>query len=185
MDEKVSCELKTADTFSEGHKRQILTYLFLLGGRYGKLVNYFPSSVQYQTVNAVLTPEKQRHFTLLKARFDKSTDRATYLVEILQALLEDWGAFLSSELYMEALVHFLGGPSQVWRSLPLKRKALDLGPQKFAVIEPGTALRLTAVSSKEESIEPHLQRLLRLSPLTRLHWINFNHHQVELATLAR
>ena len=41
-----------------------------------------------------------------------------FLIEILEGLFQDWGAFLDASLYLEALIHFLGGEAMVCRKLP-------------------------------------------------------------------
>jgi GxxExxY protein len=178
-------ELKTVTMLTSDHERQILTYLLLLGGRYGKLVNFRSPLVEYHTVNAVPTPEEQRRFTLVLGRFVASTDRERHLVDILDALLKDWGAFLDSALYTEALIHFLGGASRVCRNFPLKRGEISLGMQAFTVLDNKSAFRLTTMPAEIENLEPHLRSLLDMSPLHRLHWINLKRHQIELITLEK
>jgi hypothetical protein len=68
-------------------------------------------------------------------------------------LLQDWGAFLEVGLYQEALVHFLGGASNVERRVSLHRLRLDLGGQRMIMHAPGVAFRLTAFADNQSHFE--------------------------------
>jgi hypothetical protein len=100
-------------------------------------------------------------------------------------LLQDWGAFLDFALYQEALVHFLGGASNVEQQVSLCRNELDLGRQRMFVHAPGVAFRITAYTESQSYIESHLRRLLALTDLKAIQWINLNHAQIDFATIQR
>jgi GxxExxY protein len=185
VDEAGLFEAKAAEALVGDHERQILTYLFLLGSRFGKLINFRPASVEGRTVNAVVTPEDQRRFSFLKDRLHVESDRERLLPAILDEVLHDWGAFLDIALYSEVLIHFLGGENMVCRNLPLTRDGLNLGEQKFKVLDETTGFHLTAVAGPSSGLESHLRRMLQLTPLQRLQWVNFNRHQIEFVTLQR
>jgi hypothetical protein len=99
------------------------------------------------------------------------------------SLLEDWGAFLDIALYQEALIHFLGGHGNVDRRVSLNRDGLDLGTQRMLVHTPGFAFRLTAVTEDQHFVESHLRRLLALTRLNAIQWINLNHARIEFTTI--
>jgi hypothetical protein len=67
----------------------------------------------------------------------------------------------------------------------LTRGGIPLGTQRWTLLSPDTAFRLTALTRDAMSMKSHLDHLLRLTPLRRLHWINFNRHTVEFRTLLR
>jgi iron complex transport system substrate-binding protein len=178
-------ELKTAATIVGDHERQLLTYLLLLNVPYGKLINFRPRSVEYKTVNAVPTFAEQRRFDLLTARWSGNTESDHFFVAILSELFKDWGIFLETSIYCEGLVHFLGGESTVYHSVPIARAGILLDAIRLPLLDDQTAFRITAVTEEGAGIESHLRRFLQLTPLKRLHWINLNHHNIEFATLTK
>ena len=82
-----------------------------------------------------------------------------------------------------ALTHLLGGAHIVEQRIPLKRGSTDLGTQRFLLHGPDVAFRLTAYTQDKAANENHLRRLLALTNLKALQWINLNHSQIELTTL--
>jgi iron complex transport system substrate-binding protein len=185
VEEALIYELRSATAMTGEHQRQLLTYLLLVGLRSGKLVNFRPPSVEYLTVNAVLSHDEQRRFDFVTARWLQHTERDQLLVATLTDLLSDWGAFLEMPLYRAGLVHFLGGEAGVYRDVPVTRAGITLGTTRLPMLDEHTAFRLTAVTDEDDIVETHLHRLLHHTPLRRLHWINFNHHRIELVTLCR
>jgi hypothetical protein len=100
-------------------------------------------------------------------------------------LLQDWGAFLSASLYQEALIHLLGGESNIERRIGLHRDGLDLGGQRMFLHSPGIAFRVTGFTEGQSHLESHLRRLLALTELKSIQWINLNHAQIEFTTLTK
>jgi len=101
----------------------------------------------------------------------------------MRELLGDWGAFLARELYEQALTHFCGGESHVVQRLPLHRDGISLGTQRFHVHSPGIAFRVTTVTEQTEGMESQLRRLLALTDLKAMQWVNLNHTNIQLTTL--
>jgi len=73
----------------------------------------------------------------------------------------------------------------VEQRVPLSRNGAKLGDQRFTTHAPGIAFRLTAFTEDQPAIENHLRRLLALTDLRALQWINLNHARIELKTLMR
>jgi GxxExxY protein len=176
-------ELKTAAELSTEHEAQLFNYLFLLGIQRGKLLNFRPGKVQGRIVATSLTLEERRRFTVAAERWKDLTSACATLRQSLCDLLRDWGAFLEVSLYQEALIHFLGGTSNVEHRVSLSRGGIDLGTQRMLVHAPGVAFRLTAVTEDQQYVESHLRRLLALTSLKAIQWINLNHTQIELRTI--
>ncbi len=177
-------ELKTAETLNSVHQAQLLNYLFLLGIPRGKLLNFRPPKVQGRIHATSLTPKDRHQFRIDS---DLWEDRSSYCIVLRRAmgeLLADWGAFLHCELYQQALTHFCGGESQVVHRLPLSRNGISLGTQRFHIHSPGTAFCVTAVTKQVDAMETHLRRLLPLTELSALQWINLNHTNIRLVTVA-
>ena len=178
-------ELKAVQALTGDHEKQNLTYLFIAGATRGKLVNFRPASVEYRTVNAMVSPEDQRRYDFITVRWADLDERSAVLRRILRELVDDWGMFLALSLYEDALTHFLGGESAVLRRVPLSRDGLPLGHQAVHHIGEAIGFRLTAFSDAAEHGESHLRRLLSLTPLRFLHWINFSNHRIDLVTLKK
>ena len=176
-------ELKTAATLTREHQAQLLHYLFLLGVRRGKLINFRPPKVEGSIHATSLSPDQRRCVNVDSARWRDVTRECATLRHTIRELLADWGAFLDFTLYQEGLAHLLGGESRVLQRLPLHRDGLSLGTQRFHVHSPGTAFRITAVTERAEATESHLRRLLALTELQALQWINLSHAHIQFVTL--
>lgn len=178
-------ELKTELRLASQHDAQLLNYMFLCEAHHGKLVNFRPAQVESKFLNSTLTPQSRRELNVREGRWREIDERSEVLRARLLDVLQDWGGFLELSFYLEALTHFLGGREKVECMLPLKRSKVLLGNQRFHLISPETALRLTAITGGAEDYERQLKALLFHSPLKAIQWINLAGHQVELITLAR
>lgn len=180
------CELKTVTALLSEHESQLLHYLLLLDVPHGKLINLRPPSVEYRTVNAVVSAEDRRRFRIAKDRWQPETPRCRQLRDLLNELLDGWGAFLDCNLYEEALVHFLGGESRVRQRVPLSRGGLALRSQPATLLTDTIAFRVTALAPDAiNGYASQLRRFLALTPLTALHWINLHHHQAQIVTITK
>jgi GxxExxY protein len=176
-------ELKAEVRLASEHEAQLLDYLLLCGSHHGKLVNFRPPRVESRFVNTTLTPEAQREFKVETKRW-RAVDPASQLFQtMLLELLADWGGFLQLSLYTEALVHVLGGEQKVVQKLGLWREGLSLGNQRFHLLSPQSAFRLTALPDGTEEYEPQLRALLEHSSLKTLQWVNLARHRVQFITL--
>jgi len=178
-------ELKATEALTSEHQAQLLHYLFLLGVRRGKLINFRPPKVAGRICATSLSPDARRQVKADTARWQDAAPTCATLRQTMLALLADWGAFLEVPLYQEALTHFLGGEQQLVQRLPLHRGGVLLGTQRFHVHGPAVAFRLTAVSEQPEATEAHLRRLLAHSQLRALQWINLDHATAQFVTLTR
>ena len=178
-------ELKAEASLVSEHDTQLFNYMFLLGIQRGKLLNFRPLKVQGKIIATSLTHEERRRFTAVTERWNDLTPGCGVLRQTMLDLLQDWGAFLDFALYQEALIHFLGGASNVERQVSLRRDGLDLGRQRMFVHAPGVAFRITAYTESQSYIETHLRRLLALTDLKAIQWINLNHAQIEFTTIQR
>ncbi len=177
-------ELKTVATLNDEHQAQLLNYLFLLGIPRGKLINLRSPKVQGRIHATSLTSEARHRFQIASDRWHDLSDNCSRLRQVMQGLLADWGAFLDFGLYQQALTHFCGGESQVIQRWPLRRNGISLGTQRFHVHSPEVAFRVTAVTEQVGTMETHLRRLLSLTELRALHWINLNHAEIQFVTIA-
>jgi GxxExxY protein len=178
-------ELKAATRLIGEHDTQLLNYMLLLGLGRGKLLNFRPAKVEGQIRATSLSQEDRRKFTLIGDTWRELSPACGLLRQKLVDLLSDWGAFLDFALYQEALTHLLGGAGAVEQRVPLSRNDAELGTQRFTLHAPGIAFRITAVTDDQSGIENHLRRLLALTKLRAIQWINLNHARIELKTLMR
>lgn len=178
-------ELKIAATLIGEHKRQLLNYLLLCEQPRGKLVNFRTAGVESQFVNTQLTLDKRREFSVDTSRWVKLCDRCEMVARLLEDLLRDWGGFLETSLYLEAVTHFLGGEGDVLARIPVTRQGRLLGTQPVHLLSSDVVLRMTALTENQDEYEVHLQRMLSHSQLRGIQWVNFNHHVVEWQTLMK
>ena len=177
-------ELKADTDLTGEHEAQLLNYAFLLGVPRGKLLNFRPAKVQGRIVAAGPSQENRRRVDCASnGAWIELTTACGKLRELICELLADWGAFLKISLYQEALVHLLGGEGVVEHRVPLARGAVELSHQRMLLHAPRVAFRLTAITQQQSYFEAHLRRLLALTDLRAIQWINLNHSQIEFATL--
>jgi GxxExxY protein len=178
-------ELKHVSLLTSEHKAQLLNYMLLRGLRCGKLLNFRPAKVEGQLVVTRLTPEARRQVFVDAARWQEFSAACGCLRTTTMALLADWGAFLEVPLYQEALTHFLGGAAQVVQRVPLARGGLSLGMQRMHVHAPGVGFLVSAFTGEHAEQEANLRKLLALTRLTALQWVNLDHHTVQFITLVK
>ena len=178
-------EFKADAALVSEHDAQMLNYMFLLGIPRGKLLNFRPTKVQGKILATKLTPALRRQFAIVRERWQELSPACASLREMTGELLQDWGAFLEVGLYQEALVHFLGGAGRVEYQVQLRRNDVDLGRQRMLVHAPGIAFRLTAVTEDQQFVESHIRRLLALTDLKAIQWVNLNHAQIEFTTIQK
>jgi GxxExxY protein len=174
-------ELKAENNLVAEHEAQLLNYLFLCGCQRGKLLNFRPAKVQSRFVNTHITPEARRRLEVDTSRWRED---GAGLKQTLLDLMEDWGGFLELPLYLSALTHFFGGEEKVVRMVPLIRKGVFLGNQRFHMLNDQVAFRLTAMTGETNDYESQLKSLLRHSPLLGIQWINMARHKVQFITLS-
>lgn len=185
INHSVPYELKTANAIASEHRTQAIHYLLLVGLSHGKIVNFRPPSVQHEFVSTRITKEKRYDFRLDDQRWDGKDSESAALRSLLEQLLTEWGVFLTTELYDEAITHFLGGETTVSDKVDLVKDGRVLGSQRAHLLDSATAFRISAVTRDLRGYEVHLRRFLSHTTLTRVQWINFNRNTVEFRTIQR
>ena len=178
-------ELKAVSLLGGEHKAQLLNYMLLLDLRCGKLLNFHSDKVQGQLVLSGVTPDARRAWSDDATRWKAICSGCGRLRAKMLDLLADWGAFLEAALYQEALTHFLGGLDEVLQPVPLARGPRSLGSQRMHVIGNSTAFVVTAFTKDHKLREQSLQKLLALTPLDGLQWINLDHATIQFVTLTK
>ena len=174
-------ELKTVSALNSNHVAQLLTYLYLLDLPRGKLVNFRSPSVESKFVNAPIPREERCGFSVSDDGFRGDRN----LLQLAVDLVRDWGTSLSVSLYHQAMVHLLGGEDAVEQMLPLARDGKALANQRFHLVNEDIAFELTAFAKLDNDYRGQLQRLLDLSPLAAIEWINVGPHCITFQTVER
>jgi hypothetical protein len=148
---------------------------------HGKLVNMRPETVEHEFVNAPFRRPERSQFEIATTdwiEFDRPGMR-----DWLTALLCDLGTGLGIGLYEEALTQYLGGREQVDRDVEVISAGRRLGYQRFRLIQPDVAFKITAFKNRPPEFEAHARRLLAHTPLRAIQWINVGRREVSFQTL--
>lgn len=181
VDGSVVVEAKPADKTVPAHHAQGVNYLHLAGTQHGTLLNFRPRRVDHVFLSTKLDGQMRRRMTLAKDRWKQVTAACDHLIRHLHHLLSDWGGFLETAAYREALFHQLNIQEQ---PVTLFAGQREIGTHKFHLLDPQTAVVITAVTKDHRLMQRHLARLFAPTHLRAMQWVNFNHHTVELTTLS-
>ncbi len=178
-------ELKAMRGLDDRHRGQLLNYLLMLGLGTGKLVNLGTSSVESEYVTTQCATEDRYRFDLDVGNWQPRGDRSRLLVDFLRSVLSDWGAFLSIDLYRDALVHLLGGEQNVLVQSPVFYDGAFAGYSRFHRLDKQAAFEVTGHTESRhlDTVRRHLQRRLDSSAFTALDWINFAGPTITVMTL--
>jgi hypothetical protein len=103
---------------------------------------------------------------------------------MIEELVADWGTGLEATLYLQALVHCLGGEESVRRQIPMQIEGTDIGNQRFYLLDDEAAFHVTTFQDAPgERQALQLRKLMAPSPLKALHWVNIARHKLTLRTI--
>lgn len=178
-------ELKTVAALASQHDTQVLHYAMLTEVCHAKLLNFRAARVQGRLRFNALPLKDRRAVVFDDAGWQALTPNCEALKTGVRNLLSDWGACLECAAYTEALVHHCGGEAAVMRRVPIVREDVELGSHAVACHAEGGFFVVTAFTEERTAQRGHLQRLLNLTRLDVLQWVNLNHATVEFVTLQR
>ncbi len=182
VEESFVYELKAVPELAGRHEAQALHYMMLANAARGKVLNLRASKVQARFVNAPLDIGVRRQWRVAADRFSEG---GRMIRARMAEMLDDWGACLDLALYSEALVHFCGGEERVCVMEPMLRGSVRLGRQRFHLAADGEAFKVTGFKSDLKGHEAHLRRMLGLSSLRCMHWVNLDGRDVSFVTIER
>ena len=177
-------ELKATKAIVEPNRIQALNYLFTTNTQNGKLINFRPPSVEHEFVSTNLTHEKRKSFSIDDRDLERGNS-TNQIREILSDLLNDWGAFFDTDIYLDALCHFLGGKESVIRPIAIHSKNILLGQQPMPHLSDTEGFCLTSLTKNIPAYKNHLTRFLKHTGLESIHWINFNHSKIQFSSLKK
>jgi hypothetical protein len=109
---------------------------------HGKLVNMRTELVQHEFVNTKLHLSHRTGFEVRNHVWQEIGDKP--LLEWFVAFLRDIGTCLDISMYEDALSHLLGGEERVTHDIEVVSGGKFLGSQKFRLVAPGVAFKVTA-----------------------------------------
>jgi GxxExxY protein len=177
-------ELKTAGAFASQHDAQALHYAMLAKVNHAKLLNFRTGKVQGKLLFNVLLDDERRVVRVEDAGWSDLSPQCEMLRRRLRRLLADWGGGLDFRLYEEALVHFNGGEDRCVRRIPICLEGLELGSHAVNSHADGLFFLVTTFTESLEHQRRHIARLLALTPMRAVQWINLNHTTAQLQTIA-
>lgn len=175
-------EFKAVESLVGRHRSQLLHYLLLAELSHGKLVNVRPEQVQHEFVNATLRLSDRTIFAVVHQDWHELGDKPLRLW--CEAFLREVGTNLDLGLYEEALTHWLGGEDQVLQEVEVISGGTILGLQKFRLVAPKVALKITAFDSLSP-FEVHAKRLLEHTALDAIQWVNITRKKVTFRTIRK
>lgn len=178
-------EAKAVETLTNAHHAQTLHYQLLTGMRHGLLINMRPDKVDKRYVSTRLDLTERRRFDVDDAEWQAMNESSQRMRHVVLELLADWGAFLQTSLYRDAVIHFFGGPSVALRRIPVYEGESIVGTHEVCLIADDTALALTTLKDAEVAMKDHLQRFLSHTKLACIQWINMHNHDIGFRTLTR
>ena len=178
----VPYELKTAAQLNRAHDSQLLHYLLLANVAHGKLINFRSPLIDGRFASTSLNHSDRIKFELQIHNWTEDA-QAPAIIPALQNLLEDWGTHLATNLYQEALLHLLNSEWSPQNNVELQKNGAKLGSISPPRITPQTMLHVTSIHRGQKEQHEHLTKLLAMSDLKQIQWINFNHHTVQLQTV--
>jgi GxxExxY protein len=181
-------EFKAAETIHPRHIAQATHYLLLLGLHHGKVINMRTESVEHQFVNIHSKLSDLRNPEINDTAYLPNSPGAKELRDLFLGLISDWGTGLDIALYEEAITHFLGGESIVFKKIPINGTGGDLAHQHMHLAHPNSVFKITSFtsdSSSQSNFRVHAQKLLNHTPLQFIQWINVQQRKITFTTILR
>jgi GxxExxY protein len=176
-------EFKAVESLTSRHRSQLLQYLMAADLSHGKLVNMSTELVQHEFVNTRLHLSDRTGFEVRNHGWQEIGEKP--LLEWFLAFLRDIGTCLDIGMYEDALSHLLGGEERVTHDIEVVSGGKVLGPQKFRLVAPGVAFKVTALPEGSNLFEIHARRLLEHTRLDAIQWINVARKEVSFQTIRR
>ena len=185
VNNSVIYELKTVEALTGKHQKQALNYILMVGMRHGKLVNMRTSSVQHRFVSTNLTTKKRYNFRIDDREWNDLDKDSIWLKQLMENLLTEWGAFLDTNLFYSAVIHFRGGKENLIQRIKIMNDSRILGTQKVRLLNSNVAFKISAVRNDTHFYEEHLRKFLNHTYLKAIQWINYNHNIIIFKTIFR
>lgn len=174
-------EFKTVEALAARHRSQLLNYLLLTELSHGKLVNMRTEKVQYEFVNTTLRLCDRTGFQVTAEGWQEFGGKPVR--QWFEAFLREVGTGLDNSLYEEALTHWIGREELEMQEVEVVSNETLLGLQKFRLVAPDVAFKITAFSNATDLFVSHARKLLEHTKLQALQWINIARNEVSFRTI--
>ena len=176
-------ELKTVGTLVGEHQAQALNYLLLLGLQHGKLLNMRGSSVEHRFVSTTVVGNDRYSYGTITDGWEDVDDDSRRFRGLFDDLLADWGVFLDTRLFYDAIGHFWSGEDEVVSEVDVVSGERRVGAQRLCLLNERTGFRISSVAGDSSFYEEHLRRFVRHANIDVLQWVNFDHQRVVFRSL--
>lgn len=176
-------ELKAAAAFNGEHDMQALHYAMMLNVGHVKLLNLRPPKVQGRLQFNALSTADRHAIVWDETKWRPLSTHCGELKQHARNIITDWGAYLDSRLYNEALLHFMGGEQECTRRVPVIRDGYDLGTRRLQFHASGIFFVVTAMTADTAAFESHLRKLMNHTESRGVQWLNLNHRCIQFLTL--
>lgn len=176
-------ELKTAAAIASDYRIQTLDYLLFPGIKHGKIINFRPPSIEHEFVSTTLDLTARRNFSIDDKLWIHESETAQQLKTTTLEILTDWGTFLNTTLYKEAICHFFGGQENITQPIEIRPSDTVIGMQKITLLSDTETFCISSLKNGIPTYRSHLQRFLNCTDLAALHWINLNRTQIQFVSL--
>ena len=174
-------EAKTARVLTEANRGQGLNYLLLAGTHHGSLVNFRPTRVKREFLSTTLTHEERTLFTTTGTRWPADDDH-TRLRDQTINFAADVGLGLDIHLYREGITTLIGHANR--HLVPVLSGSKQVGHHEMHLLREDVGLTITALTDLADC-RMHLQRLLAITSLASIAWVNLNLHSIHFGHLTR
>ncbi|KAA1257731.1 hypothetical protein LF1_02200 [Rubripirellula obstinata] len=184
FDSMLLLEIKATQDLCPADEAQLLQYLALLGLRDGLLLNFGSPQVQKRFVSTLIPSDARHQISVDSSRWSPDSEDAKELATMFQLLIKDWGSGLKRSLYLEAVVHCMGGSEAVVQEVAVNDAKIQIGYMPLNMVGGTSAFTFMTKRPDSPGFEKSLQKLVDSTSLKNLHWINLYHQELKLITLA-
>lgn len=177
-------EFKSVDRLAGLHRAQLIQYLMLTDSAHGKLINVRPEEIEHEFVNCKWTASDRREFRILHQNWNTRLPKVAQFREFLTEMLRDLGTGLELSLYEAAIDQVFGGGAGTETEVDVRSSdGLRIGTQRFRLISPGIAFKLTGFERDLDRFEEHSRRLLKHVDLQAIAWANIGLKEIQFKIL--
>ena len=119
-------------------------------------------------MTTTISPSGRYSIVVKDDNWQNLDNQSARLRETIEDLLLDWGAYLDTALYFDAICHFAGGMHQVLQPVDIFCNGQILGKEKFSLLNEQVAFEMTAIKRKIGSYEHQLRMKLAHTELYAL-----------------
>jgi hypothetical protein len=176
-------EFKSVDRLAGRHRAQLLQYLMLIDCAHGKLINVRPEEVEHEFVNCGWRLADRQAFRITNSSWNRTIAKVEDFRDFVTKMLRDFGTGLELSLYEEAMVTNFCADDDSGTEVDVSVDGHNIGHQRFRMLSPGVAFKLTAFEQNLDRFEEHARRMLMHVDLKAIAWVNVGLKEVHFKML--